>query len=101
MFKTLQNQMFVTAVLVALTATPSTWAEQKSHEELKEAFRACEQELGIARPEPGTRPQAPDEETRAKLDTCLINKGFEVPKFGRGGPGKGHPERPTEYSRNK
>lgn len=64
---------------------------------MREAFRACNEELGIERPEPGQRPQAPDEETRAKLDACLKEKGFEPPtKFGPGpgGGGRDGQERP-------
>ncbi|WP_374035379.1 hypothetical protein ACES2I_06410 [Bdellovibrio bacteriovorus] len=95
MYKTLQKQLIATLILVTVTSAHPSWAQEKSHEALREAFRACHEELGIAQPEPGQRPQAPDDETRSKIDACLQEKGFEAPpKFGRGGgPGRGRPER--------
>ncbi|GEM_PF-1266136 len=78
----------VIAFAAAGHAQDSADHRNKSHEELRAAFEACREELGVAKPEPGQRPQAPDEETRAQLDACLKEKGFEPPpKFGgpRGG----------------
>ncbi|CAE79296.1 hypothetical protein AB1A81_06400 [Bdellovibrio bacteriovorus] len=97
MIQTLKKQMMATLILAGLTTAHTSFAQEKSHEALREAFRACHDELGIEQPEPGQRPQAPDEETRKKIDTCLKEKGFEVSKFGRGGgPGKGRPERSSD-----
>lgn len=63
---------------------------ESSREAMRAAFDACHQELGIERPEPGQRPQAPDDETRQKVEACMKSKGFEMHKFG---PGRGGKER--------
>lgn len=78
------NHLKQIAVLVLSLSfiSVSAEAEQKSHDDLREAFRACHEELGIAQPAPGQRPQAPDETAKNQIDACLKDKGFEVPKFG-------------------
>ena len=89
------KEVFVLIALVSLFATSAmAQTEDTSHEERRAAFDACFTELGIEKPEPGQRPQAPDEETREKIDACMKVKGFEAPKHrgGRGPRGEGrHP----------
>src|SRR5438309_1097814 len=67
----------------------SAFAQQddKSQDARRAAFGACADEVGLQKPEPGTRPQAPSEEQRAKMDACLKAKGFQAPtRFGGGRP---------------
>lgn len=82
---------------VALLLAGASQAQESSsfassREAMRAAFDACHEELGIERPEPGQRPQAPDEETRQKIEACMKSKGFEMSKFG---PGRGGKERGT------
>ncbi len=72
------------SLIISFAAASLVHAEESSErqvppEGLREAFRACESELGIERPEPGQRPQAPNDEQRAAMDACLKEKGFEPP----------------------
>ncbi|WP_347357968.1 hypothetical protein [Bdellovibrio sp.] len=97
--KQAHKTVFALTVLLSLTSmgVQASAQQQKSREAMKEAFRACSEELGIERPKPGQRPQAPDEETRDKMDACLKEKGFEPPvKFGHGPGGRDEQGRPTE-----
>lgn len=79
--QTIKN--FSISLLISFAAASLVHAQdaerQAPPEGLREAFRACETELGIERPAPGERPQAPNEEQRAALDACLKEKGIEPP----------------------
>ncbi|WP_374079232.1 hypothetical protein [Bdellovibrio bacteriovorus] len=89
-------QLYVLTTVILAMASPGYAQNEegfrnKSQAEHRAAFEACREELDLPQPEPGQRPQALDEETRDKLDACLKEKGFEPPKFGRGGHGKRPP----------
>lgn len=90
-------QLYVlTTLVIAVTSPTFAQNNSKTHEQLRAAFQECRTELGLPAPTPGERPQAPDEETKAKIDTCLKEKGFERPKFDR--PPRGERLRPSEDS---
>ncbi len=62
----------------------------------KAAFDSCLTSAGIERPEPGERPQAPSDEERQLVDSCLQEKGFQPPTH-RGGPrGEGRRDRAAQ-----
>ncbi len=75
--------MVVGAVTVV---SMGAFARQEHSEAHRAAFEECREQLGLEKPAAGQRPTALDEETRAQLDACLKEKGFEPPKFGRKGP---------------
>ena len=50
----------------------------------REAMDACASELGISKPERGTRPS---QEDREAIDKCMSSKGYERPS---GPPPQGH-----------
>ena len=72
-----------TILILALVLTSSTIFARggggEKQEGMREAMKACADELGIAKPERGSRPSDEDKEA---LDNCLIAKGFEKPQGG-------------------
>ncbi len=77
------------SVAVVAVAASNAFAQDSSssHDAMRAAFAACANEVGLPKPVAGQRPQAPDEEQRAKMDACLKAKGFEPPtRFGGGRP---------------
>lgn len=74
-------------VVFAASLVSVTAAAQPAHSEAhRAAFEECREQLGLEKPVAGQRPTALDDDTRAQLDACLKEKGFEPPKFGRKGP---------------
>jgi hypothetical protein len=60
----------------------SAWgvqAAEPTQEERRKIFRECADQVGLPKPEPGQRPQRPDEELKRKLDACLKSKGLTPP----------------------
>ncbi|KYG62504.1 hypothetical protein AZI86_16400 [Bdellovibrio bacteriovorus] len=90
------KEVLMLIAIVCLFATSAmAQSDDTSHEEHRAAFRVCLAELGIEKPAQGERPQAPDEETREKIDACMKDKGFEAPPHRGGGPrGGGEGRRP-------
>lgn len=80
----------IAMVIAALTSVAQ--AQQANH---RAAFDTCMKELNLPLPKREERPQAPDEDTRAKIDNCLKSKGFEPPQRG---PRGHHPPPPPETS---
>lgn len=76
----------------------SAFAQQAHSEAHRAAFEECREQLGLEKPAEGQRPTALDEDTRAQLDACLKEKGFEPPKFGRKGPHGGKRPAASEES---
>ena len=90
------KEVLTLIAIASLFATSAmAQSDDASHEERRAAFEACLAELGIEKPAQGERPQAPDNETRAKIDDCMNGKGFEPPQHrGEGPRGGGEGRRP-------
>lgn len=69
------------AVLMTGSGAMALDGVEKRNHEHRAAMKACMEELGIPQPERGERPQAPSEEVRERIDSCMKSKGFEKPLF--------------------
>jgi hypothetical protein len=75
----------VSTLAMAESSAPAP-AAKPDHRAIHQAMKACAEENGLKRPEPGT---PPSEEDRAKMEACLKSKGIDhmppPPHHGRGG----------------
>lgn len=83
--KTVMMGLSVIAVSFVASMAMAQSNSDTSREAMREAFAQCAESVGLPKPEAGQRPQAPDEEQRAKMDACLKEKGFTPPSHFGGG----------------
>ncbi|HWU42536.1 MAG TPA: hypothetical protein VN132_03825 [Bdellovibrio sp.] len=90
--KTSYKKILIIAAVIASSSAAMSQQSDQSREEMRAAFAACAESVGLQKPEAGQRPQAPTDEQRQKMDTCLKEKGFDPPRHMGGHPHGPPPE---------
>lgn len=72
-------------------------------DEMKEAFDACHEEVGMPDRESGRPPEGerPTKEQHEAMKTCLKGKGFTPPEHGGKGRGRGGDPLPEQSGENQ
>lgn len=81
-------KLAINLILLALTLASTAGAQaETTQEERRKIFQECADQVGLPKPEPGQKPQRPDETLKSKLDECLKSKGLTPPQdFGGSRP---------------
>lgn len=113
------NKRLLISLTVYLLATSTLFAQEQKqgrpeiNDALRQVIDDCHTSLNIARPERPTerkdrsaQPSAEEianmkkmESNRDKIRVCVESKGYTMPEFGPGGPGRGHRGPPPEGGR--
>lgn len=86
-------KLTINLILLAFLQVPALGAKaETTQEERRKIFQECADQVGLPKPEPGQKPQRPDETLKSKLDECLKSKGLTPPQ----NFGSNRPPRPPE-----